>query len=229
MPDLPLTPPPTAQPPIQLSHQEMGDIYIARRRYQAALKEYKVVKPPNSGSWNGMGVAYQMLYDTKDALHCYKQAVRLDHKNVRALNNLGTIYDSLKDYGKGERYYRQALKVDPQSATALKNLGTNLLLQHKDKEGQEFYRRSLAADPEIFSEDRGAPVAATSAPVSDLGKANYQKARSCARAGIIDCALTNLHRALNEGVATLKMVLTEHDFDPIRKTPEFQRLLAYSK
>lgn len=225
VPDIPTTPP-AVEPQVQLSHQEMGDLYIVRHRYQAAIREFKQVEPHTAAAWNGMGVAYQMLYDTKDAIRCYQESVRLNHRNLHALNNLATTYDSMKDYSKAERYYRKALKVDSCSALLLKNLATNLMMQHKYEKAQKLYLRALAIDPEILSDDRGNPATQSVASIHDLGAANYFKARSCARAGIIDCALENLRMAINEGVAKSKMIAQEPDFDAIRNTPDFQSLMA---
>ncbi|MFP5276037.1 MAG: tetratricopeptide repeat protein [Acidobacteriota bacterium] len=217
-------------PQPQLSHQELGDVHMVWHRYRAALKEYEQAEPRTAAVWNGMGVAYQMLYATKNAIHCYKESARLDHKNVLPLNNLGTVYDSLGDLRQGESYYRKALKIDPHSATALKNLGTNLLLQRRYKEGQELYRQAIAMDPDQFEEDAGGhPATGSPASIHEIGAANYLKARSCARAGLTDCALQNLTRAVNEGVVTSKKMAAEHDFDPIRTTREFQRLLTVAQ
>ena len=234
VPDSSSTPPgvtsaPAVAPQPHLSHQEMGDIHLVWHRYMAALKEYRQVEPRTSAIWNGMGVVYQMLYDNKDAIRCYKQAIRLDPANVPALNNLGTVYFVLKDYWQAEPYYRRALKANPKSAPALMNLGTDLLMQHKYAEGQKMYALAIAADPDIFSRDRGTQDIASSAPVHELGRANYLKARSCAFAGQADCALENLRRAISEGAVDIETLAAEHDFDGIRDTAEFQRLVKIAK
>ena len=63
--------------------------------------------------WNKMGIAYQMMFNSKDAMRCYKESLKLDPANPQVLNNLGTVYASLKEYGQADRMYRKALKIDP--------------------------------------------------------------------------------------------------------------------
>lgn len=139
----PPNPPPTAE--------ELGDTLVVHQRYQAAIQSY--MKAPQTATvWNKMGIAYQMMFNLKDATRCYKESLKLDPRNANVLNNLGTIYDSLKDYKHAEHYYRKALKLQPKSALVLKNLGTNLLAQHKYNRGWDVYKEALAVDPQIFQD-----------------------------------------------------------------------------
>ena len=82
-----------------------------------------------------MGIAYQLMFNLTDAMHCYSTSNKLSPNNGNVLNNLGTVYDAMKEYHIAEKMYRKALKVDPQSALIRKNLGTNLLGQHKYRRG----------------------------------------------------------------------------------------------
>lgn len=212
----------------QLPHEDMGDIYTVRQRYTAALAEYMQVHSPTAATWNKMAIAYQMLFDSKDAIRCYKQSIRLNKHDARVYNNLGTVYDSLNRFKDGERYYRQSLKLDPQSALTLKNLGTNLLMQHKYEKGHEAYRQALSIDPGAFREHDG-PIISDPASLHERGMANYIKALSCARAGLSDCALEYLRRAVNEGAVSAKALAAEGGFAPLRGSTNFQHLLAIAK
>ena len=198
---------------------------MVQQRYQAAIYAYSKVNPPTASSWNKMGIAYQMLFDTKNATRCYKEALKIDPNHSGAFNNLATIEDSRKNFVAAERLYRQALKIEPRSARTLKNLGTNLTLQHRYSESAEMYSRALALDPHILDKPSG-PTAEARVPIKDRGQESYLSARTCARAGLKDCALAQLRKAFNEGFATAKQVATDEDFEALRQTPEFARLLA---
>ncbi len=225
--DLPSSPP-AASPLIQLPHEEMGDIYSARQRYQAALAEYKLAQPRTSVTWNKMAIAYQMFYDSKDAIRCYRESIRLNKHDPRVYNNLATVYDSLKDFKEGERNYRKALKLNPNSSLTLKNLGTNLLLQHKYKEGQAAFSRALLIEPDVY-QVHGGPTVNGPSSARDRGMANYFQALSCARAALTGCALERLRRAVNEGAVSAKKMAAETDLAPLRGLPEFQKLLAIAR
>jgi tetratricopeptide (TPR) repeat protein len=213
------TPPPTPE--------ELGDTLVIHQRYQAALVAYAKA-PPSATVWNKMGIAYQMMFNLKDASRCYKESLALDPKNPNVLNNLGTIYDSEKEYGQAEKYYKKALKLDPKSALVLKNLGTNLLSQHKNGRGWEMYQEALAIDPQIF-EDRNSPQVQNPTSVEERGVMNYYMALGCVRVGQTACALQYLRMAMDEGYTTPKKVAQDVAFAGLRDNPDFKLLLASQK
>jgi tetratricopeptide (TPR) repeat protein len=213
------TPPPTPE--------ELGDTLVIHQRYQAALAAYAKA-PPSATVWNKMGIAYQMMFNLKDASRCYKESLALDSKNPNVLNNLGTIYDSEKEYGQAEKYYKKALKLDPKSALVLKNLGTNLLSQHKNSRGWEMYQEALAIDPQIF-EDRNSPQVQNPTSVQERGVMNYYMALGCVRVGQTACALQYLRMAMDEGYTTPKKVAQDVAFASLRDNPDFKLLLASQK
>ena len=209
-------PPPTPE--------ELADSFAVHQRYQAAIAAYAKA-PPSAAVWNKMGIAYQMMFNLKDATRCYRASLRLDPHNSNVLNNLGTIYDSLKEYGEAEHFYKKALKSDPRSALVLKNLGTNLLSQHKYNRGWEAYKQALAIDPQIF-EDRNSPQVQNPTSVQERGAMNYYMAMGCVRAGLTDCALQYLGMALDEGYTNPKKVAQDVAFASLRDNPDFKQLLA---
>ncbi len=172
-----------------------------------------------------MGIAYQMMFNLKDATRCYNSSLKLDPRNATVLNNLATVYDSLKDYGAAERYYRKALKVDPHSALILRNLGSNQLSQHKYKKGWAAYQSALAIDPQIFQSHAGASVE-NPASTQDRGAMHYYMARGCVSAGNPECAIQNLRLALNEGYTNARKIAVDNSFASLRELPAFQQLIA---
>jgi tetratricopeptide (TPR) repeat protein len=213
------SPPPTPE--------ELGDTLVIHQRYQAALAAYAKA-PPSAIVWNKMGIAYQMMFNLRDATRCYKESLQLDPRNPNVLNNLATIYDTQKDYGLAEKLYKKALKLDPQSALVLKNLGTNLLSQHKYSRGWEMYQQALAIDPQIF-ENRNSPQVQNPTTVEQRGVMNYYMALGCARAGQTACALQYLRMAMDEGYTTPKKVASDLAFASLRDNPDFKLLLASQK
>ena len=215
-------------PPVQYTPEELGDSLEARQRYQAAIAAYSQIEHRSATVWNKMGIAYQMMYNQKEATRCYQQSLKLDPHNANVYNNLGTVYDSLKNYHEAERMYHRALKLDPQSAMTFKNLGTNLLLQHKYSKGWQAYNQAMAIDPEIF-EDRDSPRVENPTSIQQRGAMNYYMARGCVRMGQTDCALQYLRMALDEGFITPKKLAADEDFSTLRNNPAFQQLLAEEK
>lgn len=207
------------------TQEDVGDALMSHQRYQAAIAAYKNVENPSSVVWNKMGIAYQMMFNLADALHCYQASLKLDPENTHVLNNIATIYDSLKDYRAAERYYRRALRIRPNSALVNKNLGTNLLAQHKYDKGWEAYQTALSIDPNIFERAAGLRVD-NPASVQERGAMNYYMAKGCLRAGHHERAIEYLRSALNEGFTNPKRIVADSEFVSLRGVPAFEELLA---
>jgi Tfp pilus assembly protein PilF len=175
--------------------------------------------------WNKMGIAYQMMFNARDAARCYRESLKLQPGDAQVLNNFGTLYAQLKEYGQADRMYRKALKIDPHSALTYKNLGTNLLAEHKYDKGYEAYKQAVAIDPEIFTEHAG-PMVENASNVKERGAMNYYMALGCVNAGHTDCALEYLRLALDEGFVTRKKIATDAEFASLRSNPAFQQLIA---
>jgi len=215
-PAAPVTPP---------TPEELGDSLSGHQRYQAAIAAYSKVNNPDAAVWNKMGIAYQMMFNLKDATRCYNASIKLDSRSATVLNNLATVYDSLKQYGIAERYYRKALKVDPRSALILRNLGSNQLAQHKYKKGWEAYQSALAIDPQIFQSHSGASVE-NPASTQERGAMHYYMARGCVSAGNLECAIQNLRLAINEGYTNPRKIATDSSFASLYELPAFQQMIA---
>jgi tetratricopeptide (TPR) repeat protein len=212
------------QPQTPPTPEEIGDSLAARQRYQAAISAYEKVPQRTAVVWNKMGIAYQMMFNSKDATRCYKESLKLGPHNSQVLNNLATIYASQKEYGQADKMYRKALKYSPKSALVYKNMGTNLLAEHKYERGWDAYKRAIALDPQIFS-DHSSPTVENPASVQERGAMNYYMALGCVRAGYTDCALEYLRMALDEGFITRKKVAADNEFASLRGNPAFEQLM----
>ena len=212
-------------PMIPPTPEQVADSLSAHRQYQAAIAAYAKINNPSAEIWNKMGIAYQMMFNSHDALRCYNASLKLDPHNSQVLNNVATVYDSTKDYGNAERYYRKALKIDPHSAMILRNFGSNQLSQHRYKKGWEYYQQAMKIDPQIFDNREGASVQ-NPASNQERGAVHYYMARSCVTAGNPDCAIQNLRMALSEGYTNPKKIAGDSSFAALRELPAFQQLIA---
>jgi tetratricopeptide (TPR) repeat protein len=201
---------------------------MLHQRYQAAIEAYLHASQDSPAVWNKMGIAHQMMFNLVEAARCYQASLKLNPENPHVLNNLGTVYESEKRYADAERMYRKTIQLEPGSALAYKNLGTALLVQRNFKKGWEAYRTALSLDPQIFLE-RTNPKVADPGSAQDRGAMNYYMARGCVRAGMNDCAIDHLRRALNEGFTDEKKIHADSEFAGLRGVPAFEQLLAAQK
>jgi hypothetical protein len=80
-----------AEPKLQSTHEGVSDQPSARQQHQALIDSYSKIRRPSAEIWNAMGIAYQMLFDLKDATRCYMNALKIDSLNPNTLNNLATV------------------------------------------------------------------------------------------------------------------------------------------
>lgn len=218
--------PPTADAQFIVTPEGIGDARLVQRRYQEAIEAYKNASNNSSDVWNKRGIAYEMLFDLKDAAHCYQEALRINPMNEKAVNNLGTVYDSLGDHRKAERLYRQALKLKPDSAVFLIDLGTNLMVQDKYEQGGEFFKKAFSLDPEIF-ETVEVPIAKNAMSPEHSGAINFYKAKGFAQAGMKDKAIRCLRRAVDAGFVSPGKIAQDSAFAGLRGNPAFDELLTH--
>ena len=205
--------------------EDVGDAMMVHQRYQAAIEAYRQASQDSPAVWNKMGIAHQMMFNLQEASRCYKSSLALNPSNPHVFNNLGTIYESQKRYGDAERMYRKAIRLAPGSALAYKNLGTALLAQHSFKKGWAAYQTAISLDPKIFL-DHTSPRVQDPGSVQDRGAMNYYMARGCVKAGLNDCAIDHLRRALNEGFTDEKKIQADSEFAGLRGMQAFEQLLA---
>jgi tetratricopeptide (TPR) repeat protein len=205
--------------------EQVGDSLSMHHRYQEAIESYSQSASLSPAIWNKMGIAYQMMFNAKDAARCYNQSLKLNPRSAQVLNNLATVYDSEKNFHAGERFYRKALRLDPNSALILRNLGSNLLSQHKFKKGDEAYRQAVALDPRIFDQHSAISIQ-NPASVEDRGVLHFYMAKGCVVGGNPECAIQNLRMALNEGYTSVKKVADDQSFASLRDLPDFKQMIA---
>lgn len=223
--DASLPSPAAAPPDVQATPEEVGDALMAHQRYQAAIQAYERAPQKPASLWNKLGIAYQLMFDNRNAGRCYKKALKLDPKDANVLNNIGSVDMELKLYKAAEHAYRKAIKLNPASALFRKNLGTAYLAQRDFKRGWREYQAALALDPTVFSRPAGMRVQ-NPASLTDRGAMNYYMAKSCAEAGLDLQAVEYLRMALNEGFTHPKKVLSDPEFARLKAFPAFQQLMA---
>lgn len=218
-------PPPLAEADSQITYEDIGDSLLVKRRYQRAIEEYRKAGEKSSKLWNKMGIAYQMMFDIKDAERCYRKSLRLSPHQPWALNNLATLYGSRGHLAKAEELYRKALEIAPDSARIMMNLGTNLIIQKKYNEGSEMYRHALARDPDLLDKSEG-PVFSDIVPLEQRAAMNYSKAQGYAQAGMTGNAIKYLKKALNQGFTSPGRIASDSSFTSLHGNPAFERLMA---
>jgi tetratricopeptide (TPR) repeat protein len=212
-------------PARQLSPEERGDIYNARKMFREAIEAYQQVKPATAVTLNKIGIAYQQQNDLDSAKKYYQRAIKLQPKYAEAINNLGTVQYAFKNFRSATKYYKKALAIQPRSASIYSNLGTAWFSRHNYKEASRCYEQALAIDPEVFERHSSRGVMLEQRDVQERAKFNYYMARVYAKKGMNELALQYIRKALEAGFKDKKKFYEEDDFAGLRKLPEFDELM----
>jgi tetratricopeptide (TPR) repeat protein len=217
------TPPAVVRP--QLTPEQRGDIFMARKMYREAIETYRE-GPETATLVNKIGIAYHQLTDLNRAAQSYQRAIKLDPKFGQAINNLGTIYYSRRSYRRAIGQYKKVLRITPDSASTLANLGSAYLARKQYELASENYQKAMAIDPGIFEHHDGVGSTVRDQTVGDRPTFFYYLAKSYAKAGMKEQALNYIRKSLEEGFKERKKFIDEPEFASLQQDPEFQKIMV---
>ena len=214
--------------PVQLTLEQRGDLFMARKMFREAIDTYRQgLKQPNAFAlYNKIGIAYHHMVDFKAAKKNYETALKRNPKFAEARNNLGALYYAQKNYRRAIQEYERALKLGPNSATIYSNLGTAYYARKKYDDALKAYQQALALDPEVFEQRGTTGSILQERSVEEQARFHYYLAKTYAQAGRTEYALRYIRRCLEEGFKDRKKFLEEPEFAILKDLPEFQQLMA---
>ena len=128
------------------SAQELhGDMLMAEKKYQAAIKEYEQAPQGSAIVANKMGMAYHYMLNATAAKACYERALKLNPKYPQAMNNLGTIYYSEKKYPPGREDVQESHQAISSRCFHVQQPGHAVLRSRRDDEGGRGLPQSIFA------------------------------------------------------------------------------------
>lgn len=214
-----------ASPAPGLPAQDRGDILMARKMYREAVEAYRQA-PETAVILNKIGIAFHQLGDLAVAETYYKRAISKDRTYAEAINNLGTVYYSRHSYRRAISQYKKVLRLKPQSASTLANLGSAYFARKQYPQASDSYQKALAIDPNVFDTSNAVGSMVRDRAVGDRPKFYYYLAKSYAKAGMNDRALSYIRKALEEGFKERNKFNEDPEFSGLQKDPEFLKLMA---
>ena len=219
-------PKPAAQEVAQLTPEQRGDVYMARKMYREAIETYALGPKDVALTWNKVGIAYHQIGNYSLARKNYEKAVKLDPKYADAINNVGTVFYAQKKFGTAISRYKKALAINPKSASIWGNLGTAYYARNKFDDMFNCYKTALELDPMVFEHRNSFGVVLQERTVTDRARYHYELARMYAHTGQNELALQYLRKSLEEGFKDKTKVNEAPEFAAIRKLPEYAEIMA---
>lgn len=214
-----------------LSPEEMGDLFMARKQYFEAAQAFKHLSddnPRNAVYLNKLGIALHQQEALNLALKYYERALKVDPRYADAQNNIGTIWYQRKRYAKAIRAYQKAIKMRDDMAVLYSNLGYAYFGDKKYEDSISAFRTALARDPQLFEHNASrAGSLLQDRSVSDRGRFYFLLAKSFAESGNIERSVLYLRKAKDEGYASLVADLKKDKaFAAELQMPEIQDMIA---
>jgi tetratricopeptide (TPR) repeat protein len=215
-----------SDPAKSLTPEMRGDIFIARKMYREAIETYQEGPKDSAVVANKIGIAYHQLQEFDSAAKWYQRAIKLNPQYAEAINNLGTVFYTHKSYRRAISQYHRALRLTPQSASILSNLGTAYFARKDYKEAFAMYQQALELDPEVFERHSSYGVLLQDRTVDERAKYHYFLAKTYAKAGMIDLALQNMRKSIEEGFKEREKFATDPEFAGLKNNLEYKQLLG---
>ncbi len=217
---------PAPPPPMLISAETRGDIFMAKKMYREAIEAYREGPADSAIILNKTGIAYHQTLDLSDAKKYYQKAIKLNPKYSEAINNLGTIEYAQKNYRRAVNLYKRALRYSPNSASIYSNLGTGYFARKDYKQATVAFQKAMELDPEVFEHRSNHGVLMMERTIEERAKFHYYLAKMYAKGGADDRALIYIRKALEEGFKDRKKFQEDPEFAHLRNLPEFKELLA---
>jgi tetratricopeptide (TPR) repeat protein/cytochrome oxidase Cu insertion factor (SCO1/SenC/PrrC family) len=132
----------------------LGSVYLsqqktagARESFERTTKLHASYPDTLANAWNNLGLLATREGKTEEAIHYFKEALRLSPGHMIALNNLGNAYRLQKNWDAARQSFERALDASPSDAEA--NYGLAMVFAQADDSARayEYLQRALKARP----------------------------------------------------------------------------------
>jgi tetratricopeptide (TPR) repeat protein len=228
------SPPALTTPSPEITLEQRGDIFMARKNYADAADYYyralKQASLKNAKVWNKLGIALQQQSKFSNARKAYSNATREDKNFAEAWNNLGTVYftvatgsKSSKNLEKSIKCYRRAIELTGDAAAFHLNLGTSYYHLKMYSQAVEEYRTALGIDPNVATQESS--VGTVVHPSGEDVEYFFYMAKALASVGNAEDATRYLRRAIEDGLSDPQRIADDPDFQKISQYPAFVELM----
>jgi tetratricopeptide (TPR) repeat protein len=216
---------PAIKPPVRpLTPESRGDIYLARKMYRDAIEIYGKA-PASARVENKIGIAFHQMADLSLARKHYERSIRMDRNFADAINNLGTVHYASRDYRDAIHYFKRSLKCSGPVASVYANLGAAYFARRDYRNSSRYFEQAMKLDPDVLEHRTGFGTLIQEGSMTDIALFHLYLAKTYAKAGSNDRALTYLRKALEEGLKERKKLAEIPEFSVLRTKPEFVNLL----
>lgn len=215
----------TPDAPTSLTEEQRADIFMARKEFREAAEIYLGIEPQTAILMNKAGIAHHQMGNLDMAKKLYERAIRMKKDYAEAINNLGAVWYAKKSYRRATKQYEKAIELAPRSASMYSNLGTAWFARKNYAKASDCYATALGLDPDVFEHRSTQGSLLQERSVEERAKFNFYLAKTYARAGQTERALTYMRKALEYGFKERNKFMEDDDFKALHELPDFAILM----
>ena len=123
---------------------------LSNGRYEELVNYLKMrikINPNYAMTHFYLGLAYERLSRSNEAIEAYKGAIRIEPDDSDFYYNLGVSYIRLGNHNEAIKAFKQTVRIKPDDAEALLNLGYSYGELSRDKEAIKAYEQAIRIKP----------------------------------------------------------------------------------
>jgi tetratricopeptide (TPR) repeat protein len=105
-------------------------------------------EPESADAWEFLGSAYGHLKQYDQAIHAFREALRIQPQHIGAWTRLGVAHSLLHQYDQAIQAFREALRIQPEHASAWASLGRTYYFVKQYDQAIQAFREALRIEPE---------------------------------------------------------------------------------
>ena len=158
--------------------RNLGQLWTSKGEALEAIDFYRQLRSKSESTQllHELGLGFQKLGETQEALACFKKALRRTPNDPNILNNLGNVHQELGRLESALEFYRKSISLCPHKPHAWNNLGLALQKLERPDEAMESFSQAMTADPEYEEASLRMGVIADEQGKWREAKKHYQKA-----------------------------------------------------
>jgi tetratricopeptide (TPR) repeat protein len=129
-------------------HLNQNRIKEARASFEQALKLNAGFPDTHPNAWNNLGLLAMREGKLVEAVHCFKESLRIGPHHFVALENLGNAYRQQQRFDEARDMLQQALSINPDDPETNYSMGMLDAQTGKSDDAYTYLKRALAARPD---------------------------------------------------------------------------------
>jgi protein O-mannosyl-transferase len=140
-----------ANPENFVAHANIGNVYVAKKKYDQAADHFKAALRLNYNDvllLDNLGNLYYETGDKEKSINYYSEALRYVPDDLKANFRLGIIFSELGEIDKAISRFSHLIKIDPEYPDGYYNLGVVLAKKGDKEKAKEYLLTAIKIKPQ---------------------------------------------------------------------------------